>query len=919
MKKALVIVESPAKAKKIAEFLGSGYVVEASVGHVRDLPGGADELPQAYKKGPYARFAGVNPDDDFKPIYVPNPRQKKNLQELRQVLDQSDELYLATDEDREGEAIAWHLIEVLKPKIPVKRMVFNEITPAAIQAAVKSTRELDYRLVDAQETRRILDRIYGWELSPVLWKKVRPKTSAGRVQSVATRILVERERERANFVAVHYWSMSGIFAASQGDTKEFKAELAELGGRKFATGKDFADDGTIQNTKLLVLDEGIAPPLAEILQKALYEVLSRDAKSYRRQPRAPFITSTYQQEAGRKLAMSAKRAMAAAQGLYQKGYITYMRTDSTTLSQTALKAARTVIKSRFGEQFLPPKPRLYANNVKNAQEAHEAIRPAGDTFVSPETVAKAVSTDEARAYELIWKRTVASQMTDCVGETVVLRVATTIDDGVEVVFRASGTVISHAGYREVYEESTDQLRNKDTADEERRLPALKVGDEVRVTKPIQSEDHQTSPPPRYTEASLVKRLEELGVGRPSTYTSIIDTITRRDYVWKKGSALVPSYLALVVTNLMERHFPNLVDYEFTAQMLEDLDEIANGNEERVPWLTRFYFGEHQCEPGLKEKVETRLADIDPPSISTFPLGMSKEGAPIVLRVGKYGPYVQLGHNKQDDGESSDPPRANIPEDLPFDELTLDKALKFLNAPKGARTLGSDPDTGDVVHVKQGRYGPYVQLGDAKDKKQKPKIVSLFASMSVETVTLEDALQLLSLPRTVGHDPADGEKITARNGRHGPYISKGEESRSLETEEQIFTVTVEECLALLAQPKTRRARTAKPPLKELGSDPDSGKPIIIKDGRYGFYVTDGEYNASLKKGDTVEELTLERACELLIERRLNSPAQKSTKRGNKSKATPKKAVKKATRKTTTKKATKATTKKAAKKPTKKRLS
>ena len=880
VKNALVIVESPAKAKKLAEFLGAGYTVEASVGHIRDLPGGASELPAAYKKGPYARFDGVNVDDGFKPLYVVHAGKRAHIRYLKQVLQKSDELYLATDEDREGEAIAWHLIEELSPRIPVKRMVFHEITPTAIRAAVNSTRELDHKLVDAQETRRILDRLFGWEVSPVLWEKVKPRLSAGRVQSVATRIVVERERERMGFVAASYWTISGLFAADQGDTREFKAELATIDGAKLALGRDFSNDGQLKRQNVTVLTETAAHQLANELQGARYQVLSRESKPYRRRPAAPFITSTYQQEAGRKLKMSAKMAMSAAQGLYEKGYITYMRTDSTTLSDSALQAARATIKSRYGAQYLPQNPRLYTKKSKNAQEAHEAIRPAGDTFRSPQEVATEVSRAEARAYELIWKRTIASQMTDCTGETVQLRIGTTINASEEIVFRASGTVISHRGFREVYEETTDATAATDpNADEERRLPAIHEGDQVHPTKPLQPEDHETSPPPRYTEASLVKRLEELGVGRPSTYASIIDTIMRRGYVWKNVSALVPSFTAFSVVNLMERHFPNLVDYSFTAQMEEDLDRIANGTEERLPWLTRFYFGGGEgSEPGLKEKVETRHADIDARSINTIPLGMSEDGQPVVLRVGRYGPFVQRGDTDHDtnDGNNSTN-RASVPEDLPPDELTLDKALEYLAKPKGGRVLGSDPASGKEIYVKEGRFGPYVQLGSSETKDQKPKMESLFATMSVETITLDDAQRLLSLPRTVGTDPTDGETITAQNGRYGPYVKKGSESRSLDTEEQLFSVTVEECLALFAQPKRRRAQTAKPPLRELGEDPNTGKAMLIKDGRYGPYVTDGEHNASLRTGDSVEKLTVERASELLAERRISGATKKASKK------------------------------------------
>lgn len=891
MTNALVIVESPAKAKKIAEFLGAGYTVESSIGHIRDLPRNAAEVPKAYKNEPWAR-TGINVDDGFKPLYVENADKRAHIRLLKQLVKDSDELYLATDEDREGEAIAWHLIEVLNPQIPVKRMVFHEITPAAIAAAVNSPRELDRKMVDAQEARRILDRLYGYEVSPVLWKKVLPQLSAGRVQSVATRIVVQRERERMDFRAASYWSVSGTFAAVSGDTREFSASLASIDGVKLASGRDFGDDGRLAREDVRVLDESAASKLVGELEGVPYEVRSREAKPYRRRPAAPFITSTYQQEAGRKLKMSAQMAMRAAQGLYEKGYITYMRTDSTTLSETALQAARATIKNRYGTQYLPDSPRRYTKKSKNAQEAHEAIRPAGESFRSPEEVASEVPSSEARAYELIWKRTVASQMTDCTGETVQLRLGATSRSGSEVVFSASGTVISHRGFREVYEETSDGTGDEN---EERRLPSINEGDGVRANAPLEPEGHETTPPARYTEASLVKRLEELGVGRPSTYASIISTILDRGYVWKKVSALIPSFTAFAVVNLMERHFPNLVDYRFTAQMEDDLDKIASGTEESEPWLTRFYFGGGEgTEPGLKEKVSTRLADIDARSVNTVRLGISDDGQPIVVRVGRYGPYVQRGESDEN-GSNNGSNTASIPDDLPPDELTLEKALEYLEMPKAGRVLGTDPETGMNIFAKAGRFGPYVQVGTSDEQDQKPKSASLFATMTLERVTLEDALQLLSLPRTVGTDPADGEAISAQNGRYGPYVSKGSESRSLDNEEQIFTVTLEECLALLAQPKRRRGQAPKPPLRDMGEDPDTGKAMVVKDGRFGPYVTDGEYNASLRKGDTVEELTVERAAELLAERRLKGPAKKAAKRASGRKKATKKSTKKATRK------------------------
>ncbi|MEQ8843028.1 MAG: type I DNA topoisomerase [Acidimicrobiales bacterium] len=908
MANALVIVESPAKAKKIAEYLGDGYTVESSIGHVRDLPRNAADVPKAFKGEKWAR-TGIDVDNGFKPLYVENADKKEHIRLLKSLLEDADELYLATDEDREGEAIAWHLIEVLNPQVPVKRMVFHEITEKAIQSAIDSPRELDRKMVDAQEARRILDRLYGYEVSPVLWKKIMPQLSAGRVQSVGTRLVVERERERMAFVSAGYWDVKGQFAAVEADTgngsrsSEFSAALVQIDGVRLASGRDFGDDGRLSRDDVVVLDEAGATELVGDLDGVPYEVRSRESKPYRRRPAAPFITSTFQQEAGNKLGLSSAMAMRAAQGLYEKGYITYMRTDSTTLSDTALQAARTMITERYGKEFLPDGPRLYTKKSKNAQEAHEAIRPAGDAFRLPDDVANEVPVSEARVYELIWKRTVASQMTDCTGETVQLRLGATSARGKDVEFSASGTVITHRGFREVYEE-TAAAPARDSAEEEsadeRRLPPLDKGDAARAAGPLEFEGHETQPPSRFTEASLVKRLEELGVGRPSTYASIIETIQNRGYVWKKGSALVPSFTAFSVVNVMEGHFPNLVDYAFTAKMEDDLDKIASGTEFTEPWLTRFYFGEggEDGEPGLKEKVSNRLPDIDARLVNTIPLGMTDDGQPVVARVGKFGPYVQKGDSENKDENDT----ASIPDDIPPDELTLDKAMEYLSQPKEGRVLGQDPETGMDIYAKAGRFGPYVQVGNFEDfdgTDEKPKTASLFQTMTLEGVTYEDALKLLSLPRTVGADPADGEVITVQNGRYGPYLKKGKDSRSLQTEEQMLTITLEECLKILAEPKRGRGQTAKPPLREMGPDPESGNEMVVKDGRFGPYVTDGEYNASLRKGDTVEELTVDRAAELLADRRAKGPAKKAKKKSAR-KSTKKKAAKK---KSAKKKATK----------------
>ena len=863
MANALVIVESPAKAKTISGYLGAGYTVESSIGHIRDLPSRAAEVPKAYKSEPWARL-GIDVDNGFKPLYVVNSDKRQQVRKLKELLAAADELYLATDEDREGEAIAWHLMEELNPRVPVKRMVFHEITRAAISAAVAAPRELDRRLVDAQEARRMLDRLYGYEVSPVLWKKVMPQLSAGRVQSVAVRIVVERERERMDFVRAGFWGLTGTFApaesaAGNGKGLTFTADLVQLDGSRVAAARDFGPDGRPTRGDVTVLDEAAATSLVTDLQGAAFAVRARTSKPYRRRPAAPFITSTLQQEAARKLGMASAAAMRTAQSLYEKGYITYMRTDSTSLSANAVAAARSEVERRYGSSVLPPEPRVYAGKVKNAQEAHEAIRPAGDTFTDPRSVADQLPRPEARLYELVWKRTLASQMTDCTGETVQLRVGAASASGRDAEFAASGTVITHLGFREVYTEGTDAGEASD-ADAELRLPPLNEGDGVDC-RALEAAGHETQPPARYTEASLVRRLEQLGVGRPSTYSSIMGTIIDRGYVWKKGSALVPSFTAFSVVNLLERHFPKLVDYAFTAEMEDDLDRIATGVEEQVPWLRRFYFGGDD-DPGLKEKVSSRLSDIDARLVNSIPLGTDADGVELEVRVGRYGPTVQRGDDS-----------ASVPDGTAPDELTVERALELLAAGRDERELGAHPATGLTVVAKSGRYGPYVQLGRAEEVPDKPKFASLFKTMTLETVTLEQAVQLLSLPRTVGADPADGVEITVQNGRYGPFVRKGSESRSLASEDQLFTVTLEECLALLAQPRSRGRAAAAAPLRELGEDPDTGRAVVVKDGRYGHYVTDGETNASLRSGDTVEGVTLERACELLAERRAKGPAKK----------------------------------------------
>jgi DNA topoisomerase I len=879
--KPLVIVESPAKARTIAGFLGDDYVVESSIGHIRDLPRNAAEVPESHRGERWAR-EGVDPDNDFKPLYVVPREKKEQVAKLKRALKDASELYLATDEDREGEAIAWHLLEVLNPRVPVRRMVFHEITPGAIRAAIAEPRDLDLRRVDAQETRRILDRLYGYRVSPVLWRKVASGLSAGRVQSVATRLVVERERARMRFRSATWWDVEGVFATTGGGAgaelggsagAELGAGLVALDGTRLATGKDFDERGQVTRADVVVLDEAAATGLVADLEGATASVRSVESRPYRRRPAAPFMTSTLQQEASRKLRLSAAQAMSTAQRLYEGGYITYMRTDSTTLSESAVAAARSVIATRYGADHVPDAPRSYARKVKNAQEAHEAIRPAGEVFRSPEEVAREVDPTAARLYELVWQRTIASQMPDAVGETVTVRIGATGASGREAEFATSGTVITFPGFQRVYVESTDEGDDGDAA--ERRLPPLREGDRLDV-RSLTPEGHATSPPARFTEASLVKRMEELGVGRPSTYAATIQTIQDRGYVWKKGTALVPYFTAFAVVTLLERHFPDLVDYAFTARMEDDLDEIAGGRAESIPWLTRFYFG-GDGRSGLKHMVDERMGDIDAVDVSTIPIGVDDEGREVVARVGKYGPYLVRGEE-----------RANIPEETVPDELTLERAVELLEAPSGDRVLGTDPETGLPVLARAGRYGPYVQLGEQEEgAKEKPRTASLFKTMTLERVTLDDALSLLSLPRVVGVDPADGEEITAQNGRYGPYLKKGSDSRSIDDEERLLTITLEEALAVFAEPRRRRGQRAATALKELGDDVVSGKPMVVKEGRFGPYVTDGETNASLRKGDTVDDLTPERAMELLAERRARGPAKK--------KATRKSAAKKASKK------------------------
>ncbi|WP_433505320.1 type I DNA topoisomerase [Pseudonocardia halophobica] len=879
----LVIVESPTKAKKIQPYLGNDYVVESSVGHIRDLPRGAADVPAKYKGESWARL-GVDVDNEFHPLYIVTPEKKSKVSELKDLLKDADELLLATDPDREGEAIAWHLLDTLRPKIPVRRMVFHEITEPAIRAAAENTRELDQDLVDAQETRRILDRLYGYEVSPVLWKKVMPKLSAGRVQSVATRLIVQRERERMAFVSAGYWDIAATMDAGADATpRQFGSRLVSVDGSRVAAGRDFGPDGKLRNTDVTVLDEASARRLAESLEGRDLTVGSVESKPYTRRPYAPFMTSTLQQEAGRKLRFSAERTMRSAQRLYENGYITYMRTDSTTLSDAAIQAARAQARELYGDSYVAPSPRQYTRKVKNAQEAHEAIRPAGDTFRTPGEIAREVDGDDFRLYELIWQRTVASQMADARGTTVSVRINGTAATGEDVVFASSGRTITFPGFLKAYVETIEEGSGGQADDAESRLPQLTEGQALTAAE-LTPEGHSTNPPARFTEPSLVSKLEELGIGRPSTYASIIKTIQDRGYVWKKGSALVPSWVAFAVVGLLEHHFGRLVDYDFTAAMEDELDAISSGNLTRNAWLTGFYFGDGAGSEGsvakaggLKKLVGVNLEEIDAREINSIPLFTDSQGREAVVRVGRYGPYMERPTGETDAEGKPKTQRANLPEDLPPDELTEEIAEQLFSVPQEGRSLGTDPVTGHEIVAKDGRYGPFVTelLPEDAPKKTKPRTGSLFKDMSLETVTLDDALKLLSLPRLVGTDPESGEEITAQNGRYGPYLKKGTDSRSLTSEDQLFTVTLDEAVEIYKQPKQRGRRTAAatPPLRELGEDASTGKKMVIKDGRFGPYVTDGETNASLRKGDSVEEITDERASELLAERRAKAPAKK----------------------------------------------
>ena len=898
----LVIVESPAKAATIKGYLGPDYHVTASIGHIRDLPQ-PSELPKDMKKGPFGRFA-VNVDDGFTPYYVVNPDKKKKVTELRKLLKESDELFLATDEDREGEAIAWHLLQVLKPKVPVRRMVFHEITKEAIQRALDNTRDLDTALVDAQETRRILDRLYGYEVSPLLWRKIRPSLSAGRVQSVATRLVVARERDRMAHVSAEYWSIDTSFTCAG---QAFGARVTSVDGAAIATGSDFSEKGELSakavKSGILHLDEATARSYAQALTDAPGSVIdSVTRKPYRRRPAAPFTTSTLQQEASRKLHWNASSTMRTAQSLYESGYITYMRTDSTALSGQAIHAARQQATQLYGADAVAEAPRTYGAASKGAQEAHEAIRPAGDHFRTPGEVASSLSKQQLALYDLIWKRTVASQMADALGYTATIRVLTGIDvDGKrhDVLSSASGTVITAPGFRLAYEEGRDRGRYEaEKNDAEKTLPDVAAGDAASLTRAT-PDGHETQPPGRYTEATLVKTMEELGIGRPSTYAATIQTIGDRGYVTHRGQYLVPTWLAFSVTRLLEENLANLVDYDFTASMEGDLDRIAAGEENGTEFLSGFFFGPDGSGEvgGLRHDVASLGDDIDARAVNSIDLGRG-----VTLRVGRYGPYM----------EKADGTRANVPPEVAPDELgdqLVDQL--FSRAADDGRELGVDPDTGHTIIVKDGRYGPYVTEvlpepeGDdgAKAKKSaaKPRTASLFKTMDISTVTLSDALQLLSLPREVGVDPASGEAITAQNGRYGPYLKKGTDSRTLSSEDQLLSITLEQALAIYAQPKTRGRAAARPPLREFGEDPISGKKVTVKDGRFGPYVTDGETNVTVPRAETVEDLTAERAYELLADKRAKGPAPKRTRKKASTKTTAKKPAAKKTsaKKTATK--------------------
>ncbi|WP_062530071.1 type I DNA topoisomerase [Demequina rhizosphaerae] len=871
MTRKLVIVESPTKSRTIGGYLGADYDVVSSVGHIRDLAERSD-LPAELKKSDIGKFA-IDIDGGFQPYYVVSSDKKKIVADIRKRLKEADELYLATDEDREGEAIAWHLLDVLKPKVPVKRLAFHEITREGISRALENPREVDMELVEAQEARRLLDRLYGYEVSPVLWRKIQSGLSAGRVQSVTLRLVVDRERERMAFQSAEYWDLKGTFTATEGKDagRSFDARLTTVDGKRVATGKDFDDRGRLKNDKVVHVHAALAGALAAGLADASFAVNGVDSRPYKRRPAAPFITSTLIQESSRKLRLGARQAMGVAQALYQKGYITYMRSDSPVLSGEAVRAARKQATAMYGADAVAASPRIYATQDSNAQEAHEAIRPAGDSFRTPDSVRTELTGDEFRMYEMIWKRTLASQMADAVGTTSTVRIGATTAAHHAVEFSASGTILTSPGFMALYEESRDKARyeeDEQKVEKESRLPVLAEGEKV-TGEGIEPLTHATTPPPRFTQGSMIKELEDRKLGRPSTYAAMVDVIIDKGYVNVVKQALVPTWLAFAMIRLLEQHFAWLIDYDFTADMEEGLDKIAAGDVSRVDWLSEFYFGSGEDEDGrgqgLKRLVDD-LGDIDARANSTFDIG---DG--IALRVGKYGPYLE----READGEKQ---TASVPDDLAPDELTVAKAEELLASQGGdERVLGQHPASGLDIVAKAGRFGPYVTEVLPEDAKGRPKTASLFKSMDLETVTLEDALKLMSLPRVVGVDPATNEEITAQNGRFGPYLKKGTDSRTIESEQQLLDITLEEALAIYAQPKRGRGRAATPPLKEFGEDPTSGKPIVAKSGRFGDYITDGATNVTIPKTESVESVTPERAIELLAEKRAKGPAKKPARR------------------------------------------
>jgi len=873
--KPLIIVESPAKARTISRFLGPDWVVESSIGHIRDLPSNAEEIPKKYKKESWARL-GVDVDNDFAPLYVVPKTKKEQVKKLKAKLKQASELYLATDEDREGEAIAWHLVEVLKPEVPVKRLVFHEITNRAIDAAIAEPRDIDQQLVAAQETRRILDRLVGYEVSPVLWRKLRPKLSAGRVQSVATRLIVVREEARMRFMESAFCGIEATLT-TDGEQRSFTARLAELDGAKVAVGKDFDQETGELKTKALVLDNGQARALASELEGAPFAVTEVAEKPFTNRPYPPFMTSTLQQEAGRKLRFNARRTMRTAQSLYENGYITYMRTDSLTLSGEAIGAARRQVDELYGAEYLPDNPRVYRSKSKSAQEAHEAIRPAGGHFRTPGELKSKLDADQMKLYELIWKRTLASQMKDAVGVRTQVRIEAPTNEQGAATFTTSGKVITFAGFLRAYVAGSDDPK-AEQPDQEKILPKLTSGQQL-TAESLEPTSHTTQPSARYTEASLVKELEARGIGRPSTYASIIQTIQDRGYVWHKGQALVPTFTAFAVVRLLERNLPDLVDYDFTARMEDELDAIARGEAEAVPWLHDFYFGVSDADNGRRQIMRMGLHallatgdEIDPREASRITIGQTEDGERVAVRVGRYGPYVQVGNSEQ---------RASVPDDLPPDELSLDRALEMIDkAAEGDRAIGNDPETGKPVYVKEGRFGPYVQLGDREEGGDKPKMASLWKSMSPDTMTLEQALMLLSFPREVGKHPESGEPITAQDGRYGPYLKMDSETRSLDNQDQLATITLDEAVAKLKEPKKGRGRGAAAVIADLGVHPESGEAIQVKTGRFGPYVTDGTVNTTVPKGTDPEKVDLNQALELLAKREAKLRAQGKDPRAKK---------------------------------------